>query len=64
MGVGDQLGGDGALDANISREIVISNAEQVSLLEQQNAIIQQQAEEIRKLRKSMERVGNLLVIQS
>ncbi len=64
VGVGDQLGGDGALDANISREIVISNAEQVSLLEQQNAIIQQQAEEIRKLRKSMERVGNLLVIQS
>lgn len=64
VGVGEQLGGDGVLDANIGREIVISNAEQISILEQMNAQITELKEENRKLRKSMERVGSLLVIQS
>ena len=60
-GIDETLGAPGSVDDTISREIVISNAEQTSILEQMNVEIQQLREENRKLRKSMERVGNAVV---
>ena len=60
-GVAGDLGAEGALNDSITRDIAISNAEQTSILQQVNAEIQQLREENRKLRKSMERVGNAVV---
>lgn len=58
-GVPKDLGADMQLDIN--RDIVASNAQQTSILAQVNAEIQALREENRKLRKSMERVGNAVV---
>lgn len=64
VGVGEGLGGEGALNGDIGQDIVISNAEQTSILQQMALAVQELQEENRKLRKSMERVGNLLVVQA
>lgn len=60
-GVAGDLGAPGGLNDSIAREMTLSNAEQTSILQQMNAEIQALAEENRKLRKSMERVGNAVV---
>lgn len=57
-GISDDLGAPGGLDANISQNIVTTNAEQTSILKQVNAQLEELRVENRKLRKSMERVGN------
>lgn len=60
-GIAGDLGAPGGLNDSITREITLSNARQTSILEQVNAELQLLREENRKLRKSMERVGNAVV---
>lgn len=63
-GVGESLGApSGSLESGLS-EMAISNAEQVSLSQQMLVELQALREENRKLRKSMERVGNAVVSTS
>lgn len=63
-GIAGDLGAPNALDDSISREIVISNAEQNGWLEQIVLELTQLREENIKLRKAQERIGNALVIQT
>lgn len=60
-GIAGTLGAEGGLNDSVAREISLSNAQQTSILEQMNARIEELREENRKLRKSMERVGNAVV---
>ena len=63
-GIAGDLGAPGALNDSVTREISLSNAQQTSLLAQMDARIESLVEENRKLRKSMERVGNQLVVMT
>lgn len=63
--VATDIGSPEPLDAGVfGRELVLSNSEQTSILEQMALELRELREENRKLRKSMERVGNQLVIQT
>ena len=58
-GVATDLGG--SLDDNIARDIVVSNAEQTSLMQQMVVELRQLREENVRLRKANERFGNAVI---
>lgn len=63
-GVGETLGAPaGTLDAGMA-EVALNTAQQNTILEQMNLQIQVLTEENRKLRKSMERIGNAVVVMT
>lgn len=59
-GIGEQLGGEGALNDSIAREITLSNAQQTSIMQQMLVELEELRKENKELRKAMERVGNSL----
>jgi hypothetical protein len=62
-GVAGSFGAPGALNDDVSRDIVLSNAKQTSIMEQMALELRDLREENILLRKSMERVGNALMAQ-
>jgi len=59
-GIGEQLGGEGALSDSIAREITLSNAQQTSVMQQMLVELEELRKENKDLRKAMERIGNSL----
>lgn len=62
-GVAGSLGAPGALNDEVSRDIVLSNAKQTSIMEQMALELRDLREENIQMRKAMERVGNALMAQ-
>lgn len=60
-GVAGDLGAPGGLNDSVAREMTLATAEQTSILQQINVEMQELREENRRLRKSMERIGNAVV---